>query len=153
MSTEDMVADALLAAVRASQQTYDAVPEDVVAAAKASYTWLTVDAEFAQLADDTAEAPLAGVRGVVAPRLLTFTADDTVVVVEVRAAGAGRMLLGEVVGTPVERVEVRSPGGTTSVACDEYGRFVASGVPAGPMSLKYTPRERPTPLVTAWVTV
>ena len=44
----------LLAEVRAAAAEHDPVPADVVAAAKASFTWRSIDAELAELIEDSA---------------------------------------------------------------------------------------------------
>jgi hypothetical protein len=132
----------------------DPVPASVVEAARASLTWLTIDAELAEIAEDTALSPLAGVRGTDGPRLLTFEAPSATVVVEVTAMGRLRRLLGQVVEPRRAAIEVRHADGSFTVESDDLGRFSADTVPAGPVSLACRFSDAPaTPVVTTWVTV
>ena len=65
--------DPLLAELADVIEHADPVPASVLVAAKAAFTWRTIDADLAELvADSLAEA--AGVRGREAARLLTFRA-------------------------------------------------------------------------------
>src|SRR5215204_6307751 len=90
----------------------DPVPAALVGAARASFTWRTIDAELAELTSDSA-LDAAAVRSTRAPRLLTFTAGETTLVVQVAPLAAGqeteRRLLGQLVaprparGTPRHR--------------------------------------------------
>ena len=55
----------------------DSVPDDVLQAAKDSFTWRTVDAELAELVFDSALEELSGVRsGATVDRQLTFRTDE-----------------------------------------------------------------------------
>ncbi len=96
--------------VAAALARHDPVPDDVVEAAKGSYSWRTIDAELAELAyDSTADAtPLAGVRGVARTRTLSFEAPDLTVEVEVEEAGA-RTVTGQLVPPQPATVELRQP--------------------------------------------
>ena len=149
---EDERTSAFLADIRAVLDEADPVPAHVVAAAKASYTWRTIDAELAELADDSALAPTAGIRGQGGPRLLTFEAPTVTVVVEVTDVGDRRRILGQLVGPQQARVDVRHADGTETVPADEVGRFSVDAVPAGPVSFVcHTGSGRS--VVTSWVTV
>src|SRR3954470_17810269 len=104
----------VLAELRSVIDQVDAVPADVVAAAKASFTWRTVDAELAQLAELTFDSLVdedAGVlvRGGEQPRLLTFGAAGVEIEVEATATASGRSfrLLGQVVPPAAGQLEVR----------------------------------------------
>ena len=152
MNPDDATAQALLAAVRAAQEEHDPVPPDVLAAAKGSYAWRTIDAELAELVEDTALDALAGVRGTEAPRLLTFLAGPATLMLEVTSEGAARRVLGQVAGAAAGSVEVRHRDGRVTVPCDALGRFEASDVPAGPLSIGCAVDGVGT-VVTSWVTV
>jgi len=118
----------------------EAVPIEVVAAAKSAYARRTMDAELAELAydSDVAEDAMAGLRGATtdAPRALTFEAARLTVELEVVESGGGRRLLGQLVPPQAGRVEVRHPAGTIAVDADEVGRFTLSGLGSGPVSLR-----------------
>lgn len=132
-------------AVRAGQE----VPERFRAAARAAYGWRTVDAELAELTEDTS-APLAGARaGAPAPRTLRFRTGGLTVEVELTAdalqgqlvpAGPGRITLEEAGGEPRES-EV-----------DGVGWFLFTPPPATTFRLRIRPGTGPA-VVTAWTGV
>lgn len=116
----------------------DRVPLDVVAAAKASFAWRTVDDELAALVYDSADdlVQLTGVRGGSA-RQLTFAAGD--LTIELEVAGAARGLVGQLVPAQQASVEVRHERGSSFVDTDDLGRFDLDRVPEGPVSLRLHP--------------
>jgi hypothetical protein len=144
--------DLLLSQLRATIAAADPVPENVLAAARGSLTWLNVDAELAALVEDSALNPLAGVRGE-GPRLLTFEAPDLTVVVEVTVIGRMRRLLGQLISSSAAVVELRHPGGSQPIEADDLGRFSVDELPAGPVSFSCRFADRVSPVVTTWVTV
>src|SRR5436190_24385792 len=114
----------MLAELRSVIDEVDAPPADVVAAAKASFTWRTVDADLAELAEITFDSLVdeeAGtlVRGAGQPRLLTFTATGVEIEVEVTPSGRAYRLLGQVIPAAPGDLEVRHPNSTQAVAVDE----------------------------------
>lgn len=140
----------------------DPVPDHVLAAALAApevvAAWRDLDAGLLELLLDTAtEAVPVGVRGGDGPRLVTFgTAgrpDGCSVEVEVGVEPAGTLrLVGLVVPTGPNALEVRHANGVVRVPVDELGRFRAAGVPSGPLSLViHSNGERPA--ATDWITV
>ena len=147
----------LLTILRDVIEETDSVPAALVGAAQASFTWRTVDAELAELTSDSA-LDTAAVRSTRAPRLLTFTAGETTLVVEVAPLAAGqdaeRRLVGQLVAPRPAQVEVRHSTGSFTVPADELGRFRAEPVPAGPISLacRFAAAGEPT-IVTSWVSV
>ncbi len=112
---------ALLAQVRAAVQEYDPVPPNVVAAAKASLTWRTVDAELAVLSEEAAAAESALVRGAPAgPRTLEFRGERLAVEFEETETG----LVGQLVPPTEGRITLLGPGGDLGRAtADELGCF------------------------------
>ncbi|RIQ32129.1 carboxypeptidase regulatory-like domain-containing protein [Jiangella rhizosphaerae] len=151
MADDDRLVDQLREVIEAT----DPPPRRLVDAAKASLVWRTVDAELAELVADSSTEPAAAVRSATeAPRLLTFTAGDTVVVLEVtREAGAHRVM-GQIVAPAPATVEVRHAEGVVTVATDADGRFRAAPVAPGPISVscRFDDDARP-PLVTSWVSI
>lgn len=141
----------LLAAIGDLFDEVDPVPRGVVAAALGSFTWRDVDAELAELIEDS-ELAAAAVRGVGESRLLTFEAASVTVVVEVTELAGGRRLLGQVVPPGVCRLEVRHGSGTTSVETDQLGRFTIETVTPGPVSILCAGEGR-EPVVTSWVSI
>ena len=149
--------DPTFATLRSVVDRADPVPPAVIAAAKASFTWRTIDSELAELVTDSADSLSvgsgAGVRGESAPRLLTFEAAGLNVEVEVAGSGATRRLVGQLVPMTRADVVVRWNTGSTSTTADDLGRFVVTDVPAGLVSLAV---QRPTeekPVLTSWVSV
>lgn len=141
----------------------DEVPADVVAAAKAAFTWRTIDAELAELAYDSFEelAPLAGVRGssggAGGPRALTFEAGDAVIEVEVEESAGARRLEGQIVPADVHTLELHRLDTPEPVRLvpDELGRFRAEGLRPGRLRLlcRFGPLGGGATLLTAWVLI
>jgi len=128
--------DRLLEALRDAVVGPDEAPAEARAAAKALYTWRTVDAELAALVHDSWEGAPAGVRGAAAgARLLSFESDDGTAAVEVEVGPDGR-LQGQLVPAAAGDVEVHHAGGVTGVAADELGRFRTDPLPSGPVRLR-----------------
>jgi hypothetical protein len=149
-------ADPTFATLRSVVDRADPVPPAVIAAAKASFTWRTIDSELAELVTDSAEmsaASGAGVRGETAPRLLTFEAAGLSVEVEVAESGSTRRLVGQLVPMTPAEVVVRWNAGSASTTADDLGRFVVSDVPAGLVRLAVRRRTDANPVLTSWVSI
>jgi hypothetical protein len=113
-----------------------APPAIVVAAARAAYTWRTIDAELASLAYDSADdADLAGVRGD-GPRLLSFATEGVTVEVEVTRIDDRIRLMGEATPTPAQVEAQRAGGPASALAVDGSGRFRADDLVPGPIRLR-----------------
>ena len=141
----------LLDAVRAALDEHDPVPDAVVGAARGSLSWLTIDAELAALAEDSALAA-TGVRSTDTSRVLTFECETGVIVLEVTEADGGRRMVGQL-DRPA-RLSIRHPGGQLDLDTDEHGRFQADGITAGAVSLRCVFVDAPDrPVVTSWVLV
>jgi hypothetical protein len=157
MGLDDMNDDQVLQELAQAIAVADPAPAEVVAAAKASLTWRTIDAELAALTYDSLldDDRLATVRGAVTagPRALTFELGEVVVDVEVADSGASRQLLGQVVADGVVAVVLERAGDSTGtdLAVDELGRFRATGVGAGPVRLRC--RLEGHEVVTDWVVI
>lgn len=157
MGLDDMNDDQVLQELAQAIAVADHAPADVVAAAKASLTWRTIDAELAALTYDSLldDDQLATVRGGVTagPRALTFELGEVVVDVEVADSGASRQLLGQVVADGVVAVVLERVGdnGGLDLAVDDLGRFRATGVVAGPIRLRC--RLADHEVVTDWVVI
>jgi hypothetical protein len=155
---DELADDALLAELRAAAAVHDSVPPAVLAAAKASLTWRTIDAELAQLAFDSSvdESPVL-VRGpglVSDEQLLTFETDRVSIDLQVTRLGEGRRLVGQLAPAGVASIEVRSATGAVVTArTDALGRVPVLDVPAGALSLRIQFEGELTVVVTDWVTV
>jgi hypothetical protein len=141
----------LLAEVRTVLDEVDPVPAAVLTSARAALTWLTIDAELAALAEDTALAS-AGVRSTGLTRSVTFESDGGLLAFEVTENGDVRQIVGQA-DRPAD-LTVRHNGEPITVATDEQGRFRIDGVLAGPVSLRCVFRDTPeSPIVTSWIVV
>lgn len=130
--TEERLFEELTALVRRA----DRPPADVLAAARGSYTWRTIDAELAELTYDSLldDDALAGVRSGAQPRQVTFESGDITIELEIGIAHGGRRIVGQLVPTQVAEIEIRHPAGEQSVQADELGRFTADILAIGPVS-------------------
>jgi hypothetical protein len=126
--------DDLMAELRAAL-TPDPVPAGVVAAARASFTWRSVDEELAELLSDSADLALTGVRGT-GDRRLSFEAPQLVIEFVLVPGPRGSRLEGQLAPPGPARIEVRHGTGTTDIEADEHGRFVLDGVRHGPLALR-----------------
>lgn len=145
--------DALATWLADAARRMDPVPPDVVAAARRSFGRRALGADLAELAYDSVvdDDRLVGARGLSGPRTLTFEAPSLTIEVQVDDVG-GRTLDGQLVPPQAGDIELRHPGGVLQLVADEMGRFRATGVPAGPVSLLCRSRLHPTSAVeTDWV--
>jgi hypothetical protein len=127
--------DELLARLKAIAARVDPVPPHVLAAARASATWQTIDAELAMLVyDSVVDGELVGVRGG-GGRQLTFESPDASLEVEV--ATEPPQLNGQLVPPHEAEIEVRHAGGSFTVRSDQLGHFRVETLPAGPVSFGF----------------
>ena len=150
--------EALLDALRAALTTTDAVPDEVVAAAKASFTWRTIDAELAELSyDSLLVGELAGTRGEAETRTLSFEFGAVGIEIEIETDGPARRLVGQIAPGVPESIEVHhvSGGEPLVIGPDRHGRFSLTGVERGAVRLllRFVPGEGPAMLLTEWVTI
>jgi hypothetical protein len=147
----------LLDLIRQATVGHDAVPDGVAEAARATWTWRTVDAELAALLHDSTadEGALAGVRGAGTVRALSFGAGDHMIEVEISEDGDRRRLVGQVMPAPApgERIIVvdRVDGPSLELELDELGRFGADRLPAGLIRLRTMDADGR--VVTEWVSI
>jgi hypothetical protein len=108
----------------------------VVEAAKESFAWRTVDAELAELTNDSlVDQPAGPTRGRPDHRALTFEAPDLVIELEVVMSGRRRRLLGRLVPAQAAQIEVSQPGATVTVEADAAGRFSVPSLESRPARL------------------
>jgi hypothetical protein len=151
--------DELLDELRSIAARVDPTPEFVLSAAKAAYTWRTIDDELAELAeltfDSAVEEQGAGaVRGGDGPRALTFETPEVTIELEVTTSGEARSIVGQVVPPEAGRVEIRHAGGVAEAEVDDLGRFSVKRVERGPVSIRLHRTSAPdSPVVTDWLPV
>ncbi|AGL17986.1 hypothetical protein [Actinoplanes sp. N902-109] len=160
----------LLARLEAMFREADPAPSDLVTLAKESFILRALDAELAQLVEDSdtsAAEPAASramaVRGagtVPHPRQLTFQVvdeqgrDEVVIAVQVEAAGSRRRLTGHLAPQGPATIEVRQPAADQPrrTEADARGLFIIDDVLPGPMSLTLH-RPGAAPVATQWTLV
>ncbi len=153
MAIEQSAGDETLArALRAMAERIDPIPDECTAAATAAFPLHTIDKELATLDYDSLfdDAPRSA-RAHGSDRHLTFVARNLCMEVDVSVDG----LHGRLDPPAAADVELRWPGGSTSVAADEFGGFSVSAPPPGPVSLRCQrgPSDTTSPVVTDWVTL
>jgi len=145
--------DRLIEVLRSALAEAEAVPPEVVDAARAAWTWRTIDAELAALVHDSTldGHELVGVRGAATVRALSFTIGEQFLELEVAEDGDRRSIVGQVMpareaGLVLEGADGRPPA---ALAVDALGRFSATRVEPGLVRL----RTADGSLVTEWVAI
>jgi hypothetical protein len=113
----------------------DPVPPAVVAAARATFTWRSVDDELAALLSDSADLALTGVRGG-GDRRLAFEAPQLVIEIVLVPGSRGSRLEGQLAPPGPARIEVLRGDQVTEIEADEHGRFALDGIANGPLALR-----------------
>ncbi|ANZ38827.1 hypothetical protein BBK82_24930 [Lentzea guizhouensis] len=112
------------------------VPPEFVEAAKAAFTWRTVDAElllitsYDSVLDDTL---FARARSTSTARQLVFDADGVTLQVEVSAAG----VTGQLMPAAGDVTLVAPAGDVETAPVDELGMFVMGPGPRGPVKFRF----------------
>lgn len=126
--------DRLLATLGAALDASDPVPESVLAAARASFTWRTIDAELAALVFDSAAEEMAGVRSAGMARQMTFRSPGVEIELEV-VSDTQRRIVGQLVPPQEAEVTLHHQMDSQVVRSDSLGRFTFHEVPAGSVRL------------------
>ena len=141
----------LLAALREAMKARQAVPSWFVEMATNAYAWHNVDAELAQLTNDseTDLARAAATRSEAASiRALTFTSPHLTLELEV----AENSLIGQIIPPRAGILEIHTTAGVTSSPVDEIGCFAVDPIPASPFRLRCRTADGIDAL-TGWVTL
>jgi hypothetical protein len=158
--SKDVDADAdLLADLRSVIDRTDPVPPEVTEFAQAALGWRRLDADLAELlADsvlDTEATALTRSEG--GGRWLTFRAAELAIDVEVQAADAGFVVLGQLAPPPpAATVELQAEDGSVvaSVEADALGRFRLTVPNGGRVRLRILQDDPPAPAVeTSWLSL
>lgn len=129
----------------------DPVPDFVTEAAKAAYTWRTIDAELAELVFDSLGQEPVGVRGAESARQVTFRAPGVEIEMMVLAEGK-RRLVGQLVPPQEAAVELRHGDTVRDARTDSLGRFSFDSVPTGPVQVVVSTSDG-SRVVTDWMVV
>lgn len=144
---DDLTEDQLLAELRAAVAEADLVTDRQREAARAAFTWRTVDAELAELLHDSALESSA-VRGDDAARTLSFASGPLTLEVEVD----GEALMGQVVGAATDSVLMqRSIADDQPLPVDASGFFRVDGVAPGP--IRFVVQAGDWTLTSPWVAI
>ena len=128
---DDFTDDELLAELREAVAEADLVTDRQREAARAAFTWRTVDAELAELLHDSALESAARARRRHAPRTLSFASGPLTLEVEID----GDTVMGQVVGAAARSpccCSARSPT-TSRWRSTPSGFFRLDGVGPGPV--------------------
>jgi len=113
----------------------DPVPAAVAEAARATFTWRSIDDELAALLSDSADMALTGVRGG-GDRRLAFEAPQLVIEFVLVPGPRGSRLEGQLAPPGPARIEVLTGDDVTEIEADQHGRFSLDAVRNGPLSLR-----------------
>ena len=135
----------------------DPVPERLNEAARAAFTWRTIDAELAELMQDSAEVDDAALalRGAPAgPRLLSFESPRLAIEAEVTVLGPReRRLVGQIVPPVAASLTLEQGGVRLTAQADELGRFMFDRVGAGPVRLRAALPDGGMEVATPWTSI
>jgi hypothetical protein len=113
----------------------DQPPADLAARCEGLLGWLDVDAELAELLDQSA-LDLTGTRGPGSTPTLEFTVADGSCVIEISTTED--VLRGQLLGGEAQQVVVRTSAGTSqSALVDELGAFEISNPSSGTIRLEF----------------
>lgn len=132
--------------LRQAAAVLDPLPPALLQIAVDAYALHDLDARVAELTFDSLvdAIPVRGATDV--PRMLTFTAGEVTLDVEVTAEG----LMGQVLPPQPARVEVLGgPQTTAPLTADDLGRFTTATPPSGPFALRL--RTHDDVVVTEWL--
>lgn len=126
--------DKIMSLLRRGLDQSDPVPPDVTEFAKASLSWMTIDAELAQLSyDSTDETSVTTVRSTATARIVGFESGEWMIDLEHDAATAE--LRGQIEPAGRVEVELHLVGAVLATETDDLGRFTFEGVEAGPVAI------------------
>jgi hypothetical protein len=135
----------------------DPVPDRLDEAARAAFTWRTIDAELAELMRDSAEldaGALALRSTATGPRLLSFESPRVAIEAEVSVTGPReRRLAGQIVPPVAATVTLEQGGVRLSVQADELGRFAFERLGAGPARLRAALPDGGMEVATPWTSI
>lgn len=132
--SERMTDEQLLAMLGVALDAADPVPDAVLDAARATFTWRTIDAELAALVFDSAAVGLEGVRGTETTRQMTFRSPGVEIELQV-VSETRRRIVGQLVPPQQAEVALHHQDATQVARSDRLGRFTFNDVPSGSIRL------------------
>jgi hypothetical protein len=146
--------DTLLRELGRIAAVVDPAPDWVVALGRAALELRRLDAELADLVDDSAleDLPFARVRGSAGVRMLFYQGGDIGVELHVTRHDGRSSALGQVTGNHYSSVRVESPEHDFTVPVDDLGRFDVDELPDRLFRLHLVDPDRPT-VITGWTTL
>jgi hypothetical protein len=153
--TEHYSDEQLLSRLAEALDAADPMPPAVAEAAKATFTWRTIDAELASLVFDSATEELTGVRGAgaEAAREVTFRSPGVEIELVVLSA-TSRRLVGQLVPPQMAEIELHHEEVSATAQSDSLGRFTFEDVPAGSVRLTCrVPEEDGAVVQTEWIVI
>jgi len=147
----------LVEELRGLGRAVDPVPDEVASFAKAALGWRRVDAELAELLEDSAlEEAVALTRGSLArTRSVTFEASDLELDVDIQLGDRGVVLLGQLAPSAPATVEAQRDDGSiaASAETDSLGRFRLELSEGGRVRLLVRRGQPAPPVETSWLTI
>jgi hypothetical protein len=135
----------------------DPLPERLDDAARAAFTWRTIDAELAELMQDSAEVDAAALalRGAATgPRLLSFESPRLAIEAEVTVLGPReRRLVGQIVPPVAASLTLEQGGVRLTAQADELALFAFDRVGAGPVRLRAALPDGGMEVATPWTSI
>ncbi|MCP9989716.1 hypothetical protein ACWEV9_16985 [Streptomyces albogriseolus] len=125
--------------LRQAASLLDPVPPALLQSAVDAFALRDLEARVAELTFDSLVDAIPVRGAAAAPRMLTFSAGEVTLDVEVTEEG----LIGQVLPPAPARVEILTgPRPATTTTTDDMGRFTATVTPSGPFALRlHTPDE------------
>ena len=147
----------LVAELRSFFAETDPVPPLLIETAKASLGWRRLDADLAELLNDSAleQERFALARGSGAPaRAVTFSSGELTIDIEVHVDDPGRTLLGQLSPAAPATIEIQTIAEALFTAqADRLGRFRVRLPAGGAIRLRIVDPEGGPPVETSWITV
>lgn len=157
--TEHYSDEQLLGRLAEALDAADRMPAGVAEAARATFTWRTIDAELAALVFDSASEELVGVRSAeaesstAAARQMTFRTPGVEIELIV-VSETSRRLVGQLVPPQAAEIELHHEDLTATAKSDNLGRFTFQDVPAGSVRLTCRlPGEDGALIQTEWIII
>jgi hypothetical protein len=133
------------------------LPLNLSEAAKAVFTWRTIDAEIASLVLDSlsphAQDAVLVRSAEFQARLLVLEASDLTIEIQVLPQGERRRLLGQLTLPQPAEITVENAGEVLTGRADELGRFLIEGATPGLMRISVRPAPGGRLVVSRWISI